>query len=120
MPRARRTVYVFFHCLDRRVPDLEAFVRGEARLVPAQQIYAISLLRGEECPIAEDDLRLALSIPSHDWVDVAPEDRDRVLELARKGVLVADDDDDGARCAYGRATRRFRTRGGTSTARFTT
>ena len=57
MPRARRTVYVFFHCLDGPVPDLEAFVRGEARLVPAQQIYAISLLRGEECPIAEDDLR---------------------------------------------------------------
>ena len=50
VPRARRTVYVFFHCLDGPVPDLEAFVRGEARLVPAQQIYAISCSAARNAP----------------------------------------------------------------------
>lgn len=94
MPQARRTVYVFFHCLDGPIPDLEAFFRGEVKLAPAQQLYAISLLRGEEYPVSEEELRLALSIPSHDWVDIADRDRERVRELALKGVLVTDEDDD--------------------------
>ena len=93
MPRARRTVFVFFHCLDGPFPDLEALVRGEVRLEPARQLNAISILRGEECAISEDDLGLALSIPSHDWVDVADDDVDGVLALARKGVLVTDSED---------------------------
>ena len=93
MPQARRTVYVFFHCLDGPIPELAAFLRGEVRLVRGRQLNAISLLRGEECPISEDDLGLALSIPSHDWVDIAEEDAERVGDLARKGVLVTDAED---------------------------
>jgi putative peptide maturation dehydrogenase len=97
VPQARRSVYVFFHCLDGPIPDLDAFVRGEVRLVPAQQLYAISLLRGDECPISQEDLELTLSIPSHDWVEVAEENRERVSELARKGVLLTDEEDDELR-----------------------
>jgi putative peptide maturation dehydrogenase len=93
VPQARRTVYVFFHCLDGPAPDLEQLLRGEVRLTHVQQLYAVSLLAGEAFPISEDDLRFALSIPSSDWVDVAADDGTRVRELAEKGVLVTDEDD---------------------------
>jgi putative peptide maturation dehydrogenase len=94
VPQARRTVYVLFHCLDGPAPELEPLLRGEVRLTHVQQLYALSLLAGEAFPISEDDLLFALSIPSSDWVDVSEGDRDRVLELARKGVFVTDEEDD--------------------------
>ena len=90
MPRARRSVYVFFHCLDGAVPDFEAFFRGEARTLAASQVFAIAPLLGDERPIERDELELALSIPSHEWVEIPEADRDRALDLARSGVLVTD------------------------------
>jgi putative peptide maturation dehydrogenase len=92
--RARRTVFVFFHCLDGVVPDLEAFLRGEARVARTSQIHAVAPLVGEERPISDDELELALSIPSDDWVEVADADRDRVRALAHNGVLVTDAEDE--------------------------
>jgi putative peptide maturation dehydrogenase len=88
--RARRTVYVFFHCHDGTVPDIAAFLRGEARVVPSRQVYAIALLKGEEYPISEQELELALSMPSDDWVLVQDGDRETIRGLAEKGVVVTD------------------------------
>ena len=87
-------MYAVFHCLDSALPDLGAFFHGDARLVDERQIYAISLLRGQEYPIEHSDLDLALDFPSRDWVDVSEADSARVLELARKGVLVTDSEDE--------------------------
>ncbi len=92
--RARRTVYVFVHGLDTSVPDLEAFFRGEVHVVSQHQLYAISLLRGEEYPVTREELDLAFSIPSNDWVEVAEDDLDAALELGRKGVLLLDAEDE--------------------------
>lgn len=97
MPRVRRSVYVFFHCQDQLLPDFGAFLRGEARGVAGRQISAISLLRGEELPITAEELELAFSIPTHEWVEVHDADRQATDTLARKGVLVADDDDEELR-----------------------
>ena len=100
--QARRTVYVFFHCFDGDVPDLEAFFRGAAGTVRARQTFAISLLRGEEYPISREELDLALSMSSEDWRDVPDAELDRTLELARKGVLVTDADNEELRALRAR------------------
>ena len=92
--RARRTVYVFFHGLDGSVPDLEGFFRGEVRVVPVQRVYAISLLLGEEVAVTREEVELALSIPSNDWVEVGETDLAAVLALARAGVLLTDSEDE--------------------------
>lgn len=92
--RARRTVYVFFHGLDGSVPDLDEFFRGAVRLVPVRRISAISMLLGEEVAVTREELDLAFSIPSNDWVEVAEDDSDAVLELAHKGVILTDADDE--------------------------
>lgn len=90
MPRARRTVYVFFHCHDTAVPDLTAFFEGEARTTTVRQLFAISLLTGEEHPVTREELEFALSLPSDDWSDVAPADDEVMRSLAAKGVVVSD------------------------------
>ncbi len=91
MPQVRRTVYVLFHCHDTAVPDFAAFFEGEARTVPLRQVYAISLLKGEEQPVSREELEFALSLPSDRWVDVEDADRATVLSLAARGVVVTDE-----------------------------
>src|SRR5581483_8977582 len=81
------------------LPDFGAFLRGEVRSVASRQIYAISLLRGEELPVSLEEVQLAFSIPADEWVE---DDRQAVDELARKGVLVSDGDDDELRRLRGR------------------
>jgi putative peptide maturation dehydrogenase len=90
VPRARRTVYVFFHCHDTAVPDLAAFFEGQARADPVRQLFAISLLKGEEYPITRDEVDFALSLPSDRFGDVAPADEETMRSLAAKGVVVTD------------------------------
>jgi len=94
VPRARRTVYIFFHCHDSAVPDFTAFFDGEARTLPVRQVYAISLLKGEEYPVSQEELEFALSLPSDRWVEVEDADRDRVRTLAVKGVVLTDEPGD--------------------------
>jgi putative peptide maturation dehydrogenase len=90
LPRARRTVYVLFHCHDGALPDLAAFFEGTARTVPVRQLHAISLLRGEELAVSRDELDYALSVPSDGWVEVDEADEPVMKSLARKGVIVTD------------------------------
>lgn len=90
LPRARRTVYVFFHCHDAAAADLSAFFRGEARTTTVPQLFAISLLKGEEYPITRDEVDFALSLPSDGWVEIAPADEATMRELAAKGIVITD------------------------------
>jgi putative peptide maturation dehydrogenase len=57
-------------------------------------MFALSILQGEVYAISRAELDLALSISAREWVEPAESDRERVLELARKGVLVTDDGGD--------------------------
>jgi putative peptide maturation dehydrogenase len=90
MPRTRRTLYVLFHCQDEAVPDLARFLRGAASLTSRPQLYAISILTGEEHAVSTDELELACSVPADRWVDERAFDRQAVRALARKGVLLSD------------------------------
>jgi putative peptide maturation dehydrogenase len=91
MVRVRRSRYVCFFCDDFPFLDVGLLVRGTVEPVTLQQVYALSILRGEAIPLSADEFELTVSIPSDDWVEAADEETTRAL--ARKGVLLSDEDD---------------------------
>jgi putative peptide maturation dehydrogenase len=91
MVRVRRSRYVCFFCDDFPFLDVGLLVRGTVEPVTLQQVYALSILRGEAIPLSADEFDLAASTPSDDWVEAVDEEATR--ELARKGVLLSDEND---------------------------
>lgn len=94
-PQIRRTTYLFFACHDGRFLDIEELLRGRVEVAPLRQLLAIPVLTGRVCSISEGDFDLIRSISSDGWVplsDVEAE-RGRLLELARKGLLVTTEDE---------------------------
>ena len=91
MVRVRRSRYVCFFCDDFPFLDVGLLLRGTVEPVTLQQVYALSILRGEAIPLSTDEFDLAASTPSDDWVEAVDEEATR--ELARKGVLLSDEND---------------------------
>jgi putative peptide maturation dehydrogenase len=96
MPQIRRTVYVFFHRYDAPFLAPDDLVRGATGVRRTPRLLAISVLRGAEFEIGEDDFELLAMVPSDRWLDVdelPAEHRERLRELAELGLLVSDEDD---------------------------
>jgi putative peptide maturation dehydrogenase len=91
MVRVRRSRYVCFFCDDFPFLDVGLLLRGTVEPVTLQQVYALSILRGEAIPLSADEFDLAASTPSDDWIEAVDEEATR--ELARKGVLLSDEND---------------------------
>jgi len=91
MVRVRRSRYVCFFCDDFPFLNVSLLVRGTVEPVTVRQVYALSILRGEPIPLSADEFELAASTPSDDWVEAVDEETTR--ELARKGVLLSDEND---------------------------
>jgi putative peptide maturation dehydrogenase len=91
MVRVRRSRYVCFFYDDFPFLDIGLLLRGTVEPVTVRQVYALSILRGEAIPLSADELDLAASTPSDDWVEAVDEEATR--ELARKGVLLSDEHD---------------------------
>ena len=91
MARVRRSRYVCFFCDDFPFLDVGLLLRGTVEQTTVRQVYALSILRGEAIALTPDDFELATTTPSDDWVE-AVEDA-AAHELARKGVLLSDEDD---------------------------
>ena len=91
MARVRRSRYVCFFCDDFPFLDVGLLLRGTVQPVTVRQLYALSILRGEAVPLSAEELDLATSTPSDDWVEAVDEEATR--ELARKGVLLSDEND---------------------------
>jgi putative peptide maturation dehydrogenase len=91
MVRVRRSRYVCFFCDDFPFLDVGLLLRGTVEPVTLQQVYALSILRGEPIPLSADEFELAVSTSSDDWVEAV--DRETTRELARKGVLLSDEND---------------------------
>jgi putative peptide maturation dehydrogenase len=92
MARVKRAHYVSFFCEDFSFPDVEELLRGAVVPVLARQVYALSVLRGEVVELSADEFELAVTTPATEWVE--PADDEAALALARKGVLLSDEDDD--------------------------
>jgi putative peptide maturation dehydrogenase len=90
MLRSRRSAYLLFHVHDELYLDVEAMLRGDARVAAEPQLFALSILRGEEVPVTRRELAAALEFPADDWTDVGPEQAEEVEALARKGLLVVE------------------------------
>ena len=91
MARVRRARFVCFLCDDFPFLDVGALLRGGVEPLTVRQVSALSILRGEAVALSADEFELAASTPSDDWVEAADEQAAR--ELARKGVLLSDEDD---------------------------
>src|SRR5919108_3012322 len=91
MVRVRRSRYVCFFYDDFPFLDIGLLLRGTLEPVTVRQVYALSILRGEAIALSADEFDLAASTPSDDWVEAADEEATR--ELARKGVLLSDEND---------------------------
>jgi putative peptide maturation dehydrogenase len=91
MARVRRSRYVCFVCDDFPFLDVGLLLRGTVEPVTVRQVYALSILRGEAIPLSADEFDLAVSTPSDDWVEAVDEEAAR--ELARKGVLLSEEND---------------------------
>jgi putative peptide maturation dehydrogenase len=91
MPRVRRSRYLCFFCDDFPFLDVGLLLRGTVEPVTVRQVYALSILRGETIPLSAEELDLVTFTPSDDWVEAVDEVAAR--GLARKGVLLSDEDD---------------------------
>jgi putative peptide maturation dehydrogenase len=91
MVRVRRSRYLCFFCDDFPFLDIGLLLRGTVEPVTVRQVYALSILRGEAIPLSADEFELAVSTSSDDWVEAVDEEATR--ELARKGVLLSDEND---------------------------
>jgi putative peptide maturation dehydrogenase len=92
MTRIRRSVYVFFHRYDAPHLAPSDLLTGSTEVRRTPKLLAISVLRGAELEISENDFALIGSVPSDRWIDLealAAEDRPRLRELAELGVLVS-------------------------------
>jgi putative peptide maturation dehydrogenase len=89
VPNVRRTRFLFFYAEDRGFLDVSELLRGEAKAVTVQQLYAISILTGQEHPITPPDLEALLAIPCEEWVNRA--ETTQIAEFARGGLIVSDD-----------------------------
>jgi putative peptide maturation dehydrogenase len=94
MPRVRRTRYLVFCSQNVALPDIAAVLRGVARVAYVEQTYAISILRGEECPVTPEELSLLLSIPADRWVDSDGMDGGALDHFARNGLVLTDQPDE--------------------------
>jgi putative peptide maturation dehydrogenase len=91
MARVRRSRYVCFFCDDFPFLDVGLLLRGTVEPVTVRQLYALSILRGEAVPLSAEELDLATSTPLDDWIEAVDEEAAR--GLARKGVLLSDEND---------------------------
>ena len=91
MARVRRSRYLCFFCDDFPFLDVGLLLRGTVEPVTVRQLYALSILRGETVPLSAEEFDLAASTPLDDWVEAVDEGAAR--GLARKGVLLSDEND---------------------------
>jgi putative peptide maturation dehydrogenase len=96
VPQVKRSTYLFLTAGDVVVLDIGLLLRGEISAEFTNQLQAVSLVKGELCPISADEVRMAFEIPSERWISVEealarPGARPDLLDgLARKGVVLTD------------------------------
>jgi hypothetical protein len=92
MTRLRRTRYLAFSCQDESFIDVAALVRGVAQRADTRVMYALSILRGQEYPISDDELAFVLSVPTDRWISIDGLDA-TARRLAERGLILTDDND---------------------------
>ena len=94
--RLRRRRYFLVRVVDEQDLDIGRFLRGEMRLRHVPQCALLCPVRGNSLPLTAAELALSMTIPADRWLASSElqaldaDTRSRLLELARRGVLLAD------------------------------
>jgi putative peptide maturation dehydrogenase len=91
MARVKRPRFLAFFLDDFPFFDVGQLLRGTVAPVTVRQVYALSILCGDKVELTADEFELVATTPSDDWVE--PSDDGQARRLARKGVLLSDEDD---------------------------
>jgi putative peptide maturation dehydrogenase len=95
VPRFRRTLYAFYAWEERAFLDIEELLRGAVSLAPVRRLLGVSALLGEPVAVTPADVELLGSVPTERWVDLGEIEAatsEQLVELARQGLLVSDDE----------------------------
>lgn len=96
----RRTKYFFVYFDEIGFIDISLFLQGTAELSAAQQIFGLSILKGEGYPISFEQLQILSEIPSGRWTPVSAIleqfgiELELIHDLARKGLILSDTADE--------------------------
>jgi len=94
--RVRRLERVVFFVEERDVLDVGALLRGKARIAKEDRLFAASPLTGREEAVTAEEVAAFLRIPARRWTTETEAGRqtglarERIRELARCGLLIAD------------------------------
>lgn len=91
--QVRRAPHLFFYLRDGQFLDVPALLRGVARLSTVSQVWAISMLAGEEYPVSLEEIEILVDVPADRWtaIDLVRGDPDVLLRFAQQGILISDD-----------------------------
>lgn len=92
MTKVRRPRHLLFHIQEAVRPDVNALLHGVARMEPGPHAVALSPLTGSAYPLSRDELEYLFSVPSDQWTEAL--DPGAARSLARRGLLISDDEDD--------------------------
>lgn len=96
--RIRRTIFLFLYFSDGTFFDIGALLTGKAAIGKVRQIYALSILAGQEYPIYPEDVNTLLSIPSDAWVQLDHLEpgvgASLIDEFASRGFILTDSADE--------------------------
>ena len=89
--RVRRRRYFLLRIGDETTLDIARFFRGEISTTRNAQGWLLCPITGKELPISADELQLVMTLPAETWLECEASKADaRVLDLARRGILLSD------------------------------
>ncbi|MGZ4387914.1 MAG: putative peptide maturation dehydrogenase [Gaiellaceae bacterium] len=92
--RVRRSRYLLLRCEDSGPVDVGELLRGRVRVAPARPVDAVSVLKGVQVELTDEQLDVLCAVPADRWVaaeDAGPEEV--VRGLLDHGLLVGDADE---------------------------
>ena len=96
-PRVRRAASLFFR-LDEGGPlDVASLLRGRLEIGPESRVLAVSVLTGAETVLTREELDGLLRISERRWTSKGEHDPSLVDALARRALVVTDEDDPALR-----------------------
>jgi putative peptide maturation dehydrogenase len=90
--RARRPASVFLRVEETAIVDVGALLGGEIAVTPGGRLVALPPLNGGEHRTTKEELEVLLATPESQWIDVPPSQTETFEQLARRGLLLLDDD----------------------------
>ncbi len=92
----RRTTHLLVAERDVVSIDIAAVLRGVVAVDSAPELVTVSILRGEEYSITQDELAVLLAIPTDRWIDIGEAGSPTLIEtFADRGLVVSDADEPG-------------------------